>query len=427
VTRVLVVGSGGREHALCWACAAQPGVEVLCAPGNGGTQSIATNLPIAADDVAGLVQAAGERAVDLVVIGPDAAVAAGLADACAAAGIPVFGPTRAAGLIESSKEFAKRLMDAASIPTARWRSGGIADRQALLGFVADLGGGCAVKADGLALGKGVTVCDDVAQAQAAIDECLVAGRFGEAGRRVVVEERLSGRELSVFALSDGEHLRLLPPACDYKRAHDGDRGPNTGGMGAYAPADLDAGALVEDVLRRVLQPCVDALREQGTPYRGCLYAGLILHQGRPVLLEFNARFGDPETQVVLPLLDEPLAELLAAAAAGTLSPGVARTQEAAAVGVVAAAAGYPGTVETGAQLNGLGDVDPDVLVFHAGTRADADGTLRTAGGRVLSVVARGSDLASARSRAYANVDRIRFAGAWHRRDIAAAPVASAAR
>jgi phosphoribosylamine--glycine ligase len=414
----LVVGSGAREHALAWGCARHPGTELICAPGNGGTAAIAENVAVAADDVSAMLRLATDRAVDLVVIGPDAAIAAGLADGCQERGIAVFGPTRAAGRVESSKEFTKRLADETGIPTAAWRAGGVDDREQLHRFATELGASV-VKADGLALGKGVTVCDDAVQARAAIDSCLLEGRFGEAGARVVVEERMSGREVSVFALSDGDAVRVLAPACDYKRIHDGDRGPNTGGMGAYAPpAGLDPAALLDDALHRFVEPCIAALRDRGTPYRGCLYAGLMLTDAGPRLLEFNARLGDPETQVVLPLLDEDLLDLLTACARGGLAPGVARTLPGAAVGVVAAAAGYPGAVRRGDAITGLGDLDADALLFHAGTRRDPDGTVRTAGGRVLTVVARGDGLASARAAAYANLARVRFEGMQHRRDIA---------
>jgi phosphoribosylamine--glycine ligase len=417
--RILVAGSGGREHALAWACARR-GAEIICAPGNGGTATIAENVDVAADDVENIVRLARERGVDLVVIGPDAAVAAGLADACAAAGIAAFGPTRAAGRIESSKEFAKQLMDSAGIPTARWRAGGAGQREALLAFVDELGGACAVKADGLALGKGVTVCDDAAQARAAIDACLLDGRFGHAGARVVVEERLTGREVSVLALSDGERLRVLVPACDHKRAHDGDRGPNTGGMGAYAPVGwLDGDALRTQAVEQVLQPCVDALSERGTPYRGCLYTGLIVTASGLRVLEFNARFGDPEAQVLLPLLVDDAPTMFAACVHGELVAGDVAVAAGASVGVVAAAEGYPGSVRKGDAIEGVDEVEDDVLVFHAGTARGADGVLRTAGGRVLTVVSHKATLESARRHVYANLDRIRFAGSWYRSDIAA--------
>ena len=423
MTRVLVVGSGAREHALAWAMARSPQCSALfCAPGNGGTTAVATNLAVAAHDVEGVVGAARAQQVDLVVIGPDAAIAAGTADACGAAGIPVFAPTAAAGRIESSKEFAKRLMDDCGIPTARWQAGGAEDLAALQAFVVELGGRCAVKADGLALGKGVTVCDTAAEATVALRQALVERRFGEAGRRVVVEERLSGHELSVLALSDGRRVRLLPPARDYKRAHDGDAGPNTGGMGAYAPASAE---LLDEARRTVVEPCVTALAQAGTPYAGCLYAGLMVTDAGLRVLEFNARFGDPEAQAVLPLLDEDVLGLLLDCAHGRLPAGEVRRREGACVAVVAAAAGYPGEVRTGDTITGPADLDADALCFHAGTARGADGMLRTAGGRVLTVVACGADVTEARERAYANIARIRFSGMRWRSDIAALPAAVA--
>jgi len=417
--KVLVVGSGAREHALAWACARSPLVrDVLCAPGNGGTAAIARNRVVSAEDVEGLVQLCLAEGVDLVVIGPDASVAAGLGDALDVEGIDCFGPTAAAGRIESSKEFAKQVMNDAGIPTARWVGVSAQSREHGVQFIGEHQGRCVVKADGLALGKGVTVCASVAEATAALDACL-QGRFGAAGQRVVVEELLEGREVSVFAVTDGVHVRLLAPACDYKRAFDGDRGPNTGGMGSYAPpAGLDVDALLSEALRTVIQPCVDVLREQETPYRGCLYAGLMLTPAGLRVLEFNARFGDPETQVVLPLLAADPIQLFLDCARGTLAPGRAEWSAGACVGVVAASGGYPGAVETGKVVHGLADLDPDVLCFHAGTRRDPDGTVRTSGGRVLTVAARGTSLDAARERAYANLGRISFEGMRHRRDIA---------
>src|SRR5438552_8128677 len=338
--RLLIVGSGGREHALAWACRRErTDIEVICAPGNGGTAVIAENVTIDVTDARTIARIAAEREVDLVVVGPDAAVAAGDADACTARNIPAFGPTAAAGRIESSKSFGKVLMDEAGIPTARWLSGTADQRDALLAFAEDLGGACAVKADGLALGKGVVMCETLDDVHGALRACFDTARFGAAGSRVVVEEQLTGTEASVLALSDGHRLRLLMPARDYKRALDGDVGPNTGGMGACAPPpDIDAHGLTEQAARKVLQPCVDALRARGTPFVGCLYAGLMLTGDGIRVLEFNARFGDLEAQVVLPLLDEPLAEVLRDCARGEVAPGVAVTSGAA-VGVVAAAAG----------------------------------------------------------------------------------------
>jgi phosphoribosylamine--glycine ligase len=420
---VLVVGSGAREHALAWACARSPLVdEVVCAPGNGGTAQVARNVAVAADDVEGMVQLALAEDVDLVVIGPDAAIAAGLADALDVEGIDAFGPTAAAGRIEGSKEYAKDLMNDAGIPTARWVGVGAQTREKAVHFINEHSGRVVVKADGLALGKGVTVCSSVEEALAALDACLLEGRFGDAGMRVVVEERLTGPEVSIFALSDGTRVRVLAPACDYKRAYDGDQGPNTGGMGSFAPpAFLDVDALLDEAVRDVIQPCIDVLLERGTPYRGCLYAALMLTPQGLRVLEFNARFGDPETQVVLPLLADDPVPLFVACAQGELQPGRTAWDAGACVGVVAASGGYPGPVETGKVIHGLDTLDPDVLCFHAGTQRRDDGSHVTTGGRVLTVVGRGDTVDAARARAYANIERISFEGMRFRSDIALQP------
>jgi len=421
--KVLVAGSGAREHALAWACLRSPLVrEVICAPGNAGTAQLARNREVRADDVEGIVELCLTEAVDLVVIGPDAAVAAGLADALDVEGIDCFGPIAAAGRIEASKEFAKDVMNDAGIPTARWVGVGSATRDHGVRFIAEHGGRCVVKADGLALGKGVTVCTSVAEAVAALDACLVEGRFGEAGQRVVIEELLTGCEVSAFALSDGVHVRMLASACDYKRAFDGDQGPMTGGMGSYTPPIPipDEDQFLKEALATVMQPCVDVLRERGVPYRGCLYAGLMLTDDGLRVLEFNARFGDPETQVVLPMLDEDAVALFLACARGELPGDGARVALAggACVGVVATSGGYPGSADSGRVITGLDAVDPEALVFHAGTRHLPDGSVVTAGGRVLTVVGRGATLEAARYVAYRNLERISFEGMRCRRDIA---------
>jgi phosphoribosylamine--glycine ligase len=299
---------------------------------------------------------------------------------------------------------------------------GTTTRQRAVDFIEEHRGSVVVKADGLALGKGVTVASTVEEAVAALDECLVGRRFGDAGDRVVVEERLTGPEVSIFALSDGVHVRVLAPACDYKRAYDGDEGPNTGGMGSYAPPSFtDVDALLDEAVRDVIQPCVDVLRERGTPYRGCLYAALMLTRQGMRVLEFNARFGDPETQVVLPLLADDPVPLFLACARGELQPGRAAWSSGACVGVVAASGGYPGPVDTGRRITGLDALDADVLCFHAGTRRGDDGGYVTSGGRVLTVVGRGDSLDAARQRAYANIERIAFDGMRHRSDIALQP------
>lgn len=416
--RVLIIGGGGREHALAWWCRRdRDDVELIVAPGNGGTADIAENVPLDVTDAAAAARLARERAVDLVVIGPDAAAAAGVADACIASNIAVFGPTAAAARIESSKTFAKQVMDEAGIATARWASGSAAERERLRDFIRELEGRCVVKADGLALGKGVTVCSDVAAAERALGECLDAARFGDAGRHVVVEERLEGPEVSLFGISDGRTIRALPAARDHKRAYDGDAGPNTGGMGAVVPPPGFDTRGLDDLVAAVLQPCIDALRARGTPFVGCLYAGLMLTRGGARVLEFNARFGDPEAQVVLPVVDEAATDVLLAAVHGALDGSRVRTRENAAAGVVAAAAGYPASVRTGDAITGIEMLDGSVLAFHAGTRRDSDGTLRTAGGRVLCVVATGDGLAAARMSAYENLTRVHFDGMQYRRDI----------
>ena len=421
--RVLIVGGGGREHALAWWCRrGREDVELIVAPGNAGTAELADNVAVDATDTVALARLAVERHVDLVVIGPDAAAAAGVADACAANGIAVFGPSASAARIESSKTFAKRLMDEAGIATARWIAGGDADVPRLRAFVEELDGRCVVKADGLALGKGVAVCASMDDADRAFAECFEAGRFGDAGRIVVVEERLIGDELSVFGLTDGTRVRVLPAARDHKRAGDGDTGPNTGGMGAVSPAPHVADDLVDNVAVSVLQPCIDALRERGTPFVGCLYAGVMLTSDGVRVLEFNARFGDPEAQVVLPLVEESGVELLHAAATGAIAAGRVRAANASAAGIVAAAAGYPDSPHTGDEISGLSDVGSDALVFHAGTRRDEHGILRTSGGRVLCVVATAPALESARATAYENLSRVHFEGMQFRHDIGGSPL-----
>jgi phosphoribosylamine--glycine ligase len=420
--RVLVVGSGGREHALAWALSRSPDTErLLVAPGNGGTAAIAENLPIAATDLEALAAAAREHRVDLVVAGPEEPLARGLADVLSLRGIPVFGPPEAAARIESSKAWAKELMAAAGIPTAR------AERytdlgQALRALEAQAFP-LVVKASGLAAGKGAVICEDRRQAERTLRWMMEEGGLGEAGREVLLEEYLSGRELSFLAITDGETTYPLIPACDYKRIGDGDTGPNTGGMGAYAPVPWVDATLQREIMERIILPAIGELRRRGIPYRGVLYAGLMLTAEGPKVLEFNCRFGDPETQAVLPLLDGDLLPLLYAAAAGRLAEVPAPTwRPGVCVAVVIASAGYPGTYRTGYPITGLDRVPGDVLVFHAGTRRDTDGTIVTAGGRVLALAATGPDFEAARRRVYAAVELIQFEGMTYRRDIAAREV-----
>jgi phosphoribosylamine--glycine ligase len=415
--RVLVIGSGAREHALCVALHSDPAVRALaCAPGNAGTRSLAEPLDVDPADPDAVARAAGGWSADLVVIGPEVPLVVGAADAVREVGIACFGPSQEAARLEGSKSFAKHVMSAASVPTARsWAVGGPAELATALDEVAALTGGApfVVKDDGLAAGKGVVVTPDR-------DAALAHGhRVLDAGGAVLVEEYLDGPEVSLFAVTDGITVRPLLPAQDAKRRDDGDAGPNTGGMGAYAPLPWAPPGLVEEVLATVLQPTVDEMRRRGEPFAGLLYAGLALTARGVRVVEFNARFGDPETQVVLPLLETPLAGLLHAAATGTLAehPPL-RWREAAAVTVVVAAAGYPAAPRTGDPVTGADGEG----VLHAGTSVAADGTVRSAGGRVLAVTAVGADLAAARQRAYERVAGVRLAGAHWRTDIALAAV-----
>jgi phosphoribosylamine---glycine ligase len=409
--RVLVVGAGGREHALVRSLLRSPQApEVLCAPGNAGIRRDARPLDAPADDPGALARAARDAAVDLVVVGPEAPLVAGLADALAAEGVRCFGPLAAAARLEGSKAFAKEIMEAAGVPTAAHRvvetvEDGLA---ALHGFPA------VIKADGLAAGKGVVIAADEAEARAALEEMLVARRFGD--HPVVVEEFLDGEELSLLALCDGERAVPLAPARDYKRIGEGDTGPNTGGMGCYSPVP-GTDALVRDVIATVHQPVVEELARRGAPFHGILYAGLMLGPAGPKVLEFNVRFGDPETQVVLPRLrSDLLALLLAATERGGLAGVELDWDPRAAVCVVLASRGYPVGSSSGDVIRGLDGVPAEV--FHAGT-AERDGDVVTAGGRVLGVTALGENRAAARAAAYAAADMISFDGAQVRRDIAA--------
>lgn len=414
---VLVVGSGAREHCLAWACGRSPLVErVLVAPGNGGTAAVAENVPVGAEDAAEIVRLSREREIGLTVLGPEAAVDAGVGDALRAAGCLCFGPDREAGRIETSKAFAKQLMRDAGIPTADFAT--FADAQQAISFARERRGRVAVKADGLAQGKGVVVCETPEESDAAIRWMLLEDAFGTAGHQVVIEERLAGPELSVFGVTDGRRVRVLPSARDFKRARDGDHGGNTGGMGAYSPPLGADDALTEQVRRTVLEPAVDRLLESGLEYRGVLYAGLMLTPDGPRVLEFNCRFGDPETQVVLPRLRADPVPLLLAAARGDLGGADPPTWSAdTAVGVVVASGGYPDSYQTGYPIEGLDEVPPDVLVFHAGTARTDAGTVVTAGGRVLTVTAVARDQQAARAGAVDAAGRVRFPGAFHRRDI----------
>ena len=414
--RVLVVGAGGREHALVRALKrSAAGPELLCAPGNPGIGEDARLLAIAVGDVVGLADAAEREDCDLVVIGPEAPLVAGLADELAVRGIAAFGPSAAAARLEASKEYAKAVMEAAGVPTAAWSA--VDDVDA--GMAAITGYPVVLKFDGLAAGKGVVIAQSETEARATLEEFLVARRFGEG--RVVVEECLAGEELSLLALCDGERAIPMAPAQDYKRIFDGDEGPNTGGMGSYSPVPGIGPERVAELSALVHQPIVDELRGRGTPFHGVLYAGIMLTDAGPKVLEYNVRFGDPETQAVLPRLRSDAFELLRSATRpGGLADAELAFDDGWAVTLVLASAGYPAAPRTGDVISGLGDAASDgVEVTHAGTaRREADGAIVTAGGRVLNVTALGATPAAARDGAYAAARRIDFAGLQLRGDIA---------
>ncbi len=415
---VLIIGGGGREHALAWKLARDtPGARLHCAPGNAGTAAVGHNIALGAEDMDGLLAWARRERPDLTIVGPEAPLCAGLTDRFWAEGLTVFGPSAAAARIEGSKRFAKDVMRAAGVPTAAAEA--FTEREAAIACARLRGAPVVVKADGLAAGKGVTVCATVEEAEQAIVEALERGAFGEAGRTVLIEECLEGEEVSILALVDGERVVPLASAQDHKRALDGDRGPNTGGMGAYSPAPVVRDDLEEAIRARVLEPTVSELRRRGIEYRGVLYAGLMIASDGPKALEFNCRFGDPETQAILPRWDGDLGAALYDCALGRLNPAALRWRPEACVCVVMAAGGYPGPYRKGDPITGLEEAAsrPGVTVFHAGT-ALRDGRLVTAGGRVLNIAAVGADIREARDRAYAAVERIHFANAHYRRDIA---------
>ena len=418
--KILVVGGGGREHALAWGLSRSGTVDRLfAAPGNAGIAEIATLVPVSAGDVDGLVDFAQQEAIDLTVVGPEAPLVAGLADEMQARGMAVFGPTRDAARLEGSKAWARELCERHGIPSPRSRT--FTRIEPALAYLEELGDPpFVVKADGLAAGKGVTVAEDRDTAARALEDCLVHGLFGEAGQSVLVEEFVEGKEVSAMALTDGRTVVPLALAQDYKRAEDGDRGPNTGGMGAYSPLGFVGDDAESKIAAEILGATARALADEGVRYVGVLYAGLMLTAGGPTVLEFNCRLGDPETQVVIPRLRSNLAEVLLACVEGRLAEQELQWAPEACVGVVAASAGYPGRVQSGKNIAGLESVREldGVEVFHAGTAA-RDGRVLTAGGRVLTVAAVGSDLDAARERAYEACARIEFDGMTYRRDIAA--------
>ena len=415
--RILVVGSGGREHALCWTIAASPLVErVYCAPGNAGIAEDAECLAVAANDISGLIEVCKNEKIDFVVVGPEGPLVAGLVDALEAAGIAAFGPSAAAARLEGSKGFMKDLCAREGIPTAAYAR--FRDAETAKAYIAAQGAPIVVKADGLAAGKGVVVAATVAEAEDAVDAAL-GGRFGAAGAEIVVEECLAGEEASFFALVDGVHALPLATAQDHKRVGDGDTGPNTGGMGAYSPAPVVTPEIEAEIMARIVMPTVRAMARDGHPFKGVLYAGLMLTADGPKLLEYNVRFGDPECQALVMRLKSDLVPALLAARDGVLDTVDLRWHDDAGICVVMAANGYPDDPVRGGEIKGLdgaAKAAPDVKIFHAGTRRDGD-RLVADGGRVLGVTATGRDLAAARVRAYTAIDRIEWPGGFCRSDI----------
>ena len=425
--KILVVGSGGREHAIAWRLAQDAaGHELFCAPGNAGTAAVAENVAVGAEDVDGIVAWARENRPDMVVVGPEAPLVKGLVDALGKIGVTAFGPVAAGARMEGSKRFAKDVMRAAGVPTGMAET--FTDAAAAKAALPAFGLPVVIKADGLAAGKGVVVAETAEQAEAAIDDMLVANKFGAAGAEVLVEEFLHGEECSILALVDGERAVLLPSSQDHKRAFDGDRGPNTGGMGAYSPAPVVTAERLPEIRDKIILPVLRELKRRGVVYRGILYAGLMVNDERsnphgPVaksgsavnVVEFNARFGDPETEAVLPRIGGDFATALLHAATGCLRDEDVVVKDECAATVIVASGGYPGSYEKGKEISGL-EGNP-ALVFHCGTKADG-GRVVTSGGRVLSVTGLGPDLRSAVDAAYAGVAKISFENAFHRKDIA---------
>ena len=415
--KLLIVGGGAREHALAWKLHRSPRVDLLlCVP---GVPSYAVNLPGSLEDLEGLASMAADNGIDLTVVGPEVQLAGGIVDLFEARGLRIFGPTKAAARIESSKAFAKELMSKYGVPGPDFKV--FRDHAQARSTLSKHDGPVVVKADGLAAGKGALVCKDRGEALQALEECMVTRSFGAAGDTVVLEEYLEGPEVSVFAFSDGAHISSLVAACDYKRLLDGDAGPNTGGMGSYSPPEFWTPALAQQVRDEIMTPVVAGMATEGSPYRGVLYAGLILTSQGPKVLEFNCRFGDPETQVILPLLKTDLVDVFEACIDGWVDRLPIEWEDGACAGVVMTSGGYPGEYTIGLPISGLQDVDHDVQIFHGGTKVvDDAGRTRflTDGGRVLTVAGLGPTLAEARNRAYENLKRIVFEGAQFRTDIA---------
>ncbi|MDO3679925.1 phosphoribosylamine--glycine ligase [Paenibacillus ehimensis] len=413
--RILVVGGGGREHAICWALKKSPKVtELYCAPGNGGIASVAECVPIQVNQFEEIAQFAIDQTIDLVVIGPDDPLSEGIVDHLEAKGLSVFGPRQNAAIIEGSKVFTKQLLKKYNIPTAAYES--FERYEDAVAYLRRQQAPIVIKADGLAAGKGVIVAQTLGEAEKALHDIMVAKVFGESGNQVVIEEFLTGQEMSILSFVDGETVCPMIPAQDHKAVYDNDKGPNTGGMGTYSPLPHIPQAVIDESIETIIKPTAKAMVAEGRPFRGVLFAGLMLTPNGPKTIEFNARFGDPETQVVLPRLKTDLLDIFLAAVNGRLDQMKIEWSEEAAVCVILASEGYPGSYPKGLPIEGLEDVQ-DSIVFHAGT-AVKDGGVVTNGGRVLGVTALGRDIAEARAKAYADADRIRFQGKHNRTDIA---------
>jgi phosphoribosylamine--glycine ligase len=419
--KILIIGGGAREHALAWKIKQSPrDIELFVAPGNAGTAAIARNLNISSNEIDSLTKAAQELNIDLTVVGPEAPLAAGIVDRFQQLGLPVFGPTKAAAQIESSKVFARKLMQKYGIPCPEGMA--FSNYKEAKKYVESRPTPMVIKADGLAAGKGVTVAGTSEEALKALSDIMETRVFGEAGDKVIIEECLTGKEVSLLAFTDGETVVPMVPACDYKRIFDDDRGPNTGGMGSYSPPGFFDAEMTRRVTNTVLEPAVKAMAQEGMPYKGVLYAGLMIAAECPKVLEFNARFGDPETQAILPRLKTDLVDILLAVVDNKLSRIQVRWAEDACVGVVMASGGYPGSYKTGFKITGLDELNDEVTVFHAGTKLGNDSQAYTDGGRVLTVTATGKNMAAARAIVYDNLPRIHFDGCHYRRDIAAREV-----
>jgi phosphoribosylamine--glycine ligase len=418
---ILVIGSGGREHALVWKLRESPLVKMIyCAPGNAGIEQLATLVPLKPTNIKGLLKFAKEKNIDLTVVGSEQPLIEGLVDSFEESGLKIFGPCKSAAQLEGSKVFSKDFMARYHIPTAHYRNFEATELDAAKNYINGLALPMVVKADGLAAGKGVIICTSRQEALIALDDIVLRRAFGDAGNRIVVEEFLVGEEASIFVLTDGEHFATLSSAQDHKRILDGDLGKNTGGMGAYAPAPIVSEELLQRVVREVVRPTLDGMKREGTPYRGCLYVGLMMTADGPKVLEYNCRFGDPETQVILPLIDGDLAEIFLSIAERRLDPLKVKLHYANAVCVVMASHGYPDEYKIGKPILGLEKIKSEdgVVVFHAGTRKESD-TVVTSGGRVLGVTAIGfnDELGQTIRNAYRAVEKITFDGAYFRNDI----------